>query len=343
MARVWAAVGFWVLLALGCGARTELLIDSDTGAENAGGAPLQMHCELEGNDARVAGIKPDERATLDGADFVVGQVKSYRWKLQKDDCDAVVKDAEFELEGANARVVTFQPSHPAFYHFTLEATDFFGQKASCQLEVPVEGIGMRVELCWDTSTTTDLDLYLHDPFDREPWLTPGSVSVDQGLNNTTCNTSNAVANLRYGQERVNWLYPDSPLSACNTPAFDGFLSSGRCPNPRAADDNNQSIANGTTERMQLDNPLNGQTFRVMVQNFSNGVAHPHVFVYCGGQKAAAFDAPSLPPNFVSPNPGSFGTMWRPADITTAVDAAGKVSCNALPVTPNAVTNDDLSF
>ena len=82
MARVWAAVGFWVLLALGCGARTELLIDSDTGAENAGGAPLQMHCELEGNDARVAGIKPDERATLDGADFVVGQVKSYRWKLQ---------------------------------------------------------------------------------------------------------------------------------------------------------------------------------------------------------------------------------------------------------------------
>src|SRR5437762_523529 len=125
MVRVWAAVGFGVLVALGCGARTELLIDSDTGAETDV-APLQMRCELEGNDARVAGIKPDERATLDGADFVVGQVKSYRWKLQKDDCDAVVKDAEFELEGANARVVTFQPSHPAFYHFTLEATDFFG-------------------------------------------------------------------------------------------------------------------------------------------------------------------------------------------------------------------------
>jgi hypothetical protein len=95
--------------------------------------------------------------------------------------------------------------------------------------------------------------------------------------------------------------------------------------------------------MQLDNPLNGQTFRVMVQNFSNGVAHPHVFVYCGGQKAGAFDAPSSPANFVSPNPGSFGTMWRPADITTIVDAAGNVFCNTRPVTPNAVTNDDLSF
>lgn len=187
------AAGWCLLVAAGCGARTELLIDSDTDVENAGGAPLRMHCELEGNDARVAGIKPDEPATLDGADFVVGSVKSYRWSLQKDDCDAVVKNAEFKLEGANARVVTFQPSHPAFYHFTLEATDFAGQKASCKLEVPVEGIGMRVELCWDTSTSTDLDLYLHDPFDREPWLTPGSVTVSQGLNNTTCNTSNAVA------------------------------------------------------------------------------------------------------------------------------------------------------
>jgi hypothetical protein len=343
MVRVRVAVGCWLFLALGCGARTELLIDWETEDGVAASEPLQMRCELEGNDARVAGIKPDEVATLDGADFVIGDAQAYRWTLQKDDCDAVVKDAEFKLSGASTRVVTFQPSHPAFYHFTLEATDRRGRKASCKLEVPVEGIGMRVELCWDTSTSTDLDLFIHNPFDREPWLTPGTPGVVEGLNNTTCNTSNAAAELRFGQGRVNWGYADSPLSVCKTPAFDGFLPSGRCPNPRAADDNNQDIAIGTTERMQLDNPLDGQTFRVMVQNFSNEAARPHVFVYCGGQKAAAFDAPAAPSNFVSPNPGVFGVMWRAGDITTSVDPAGKVSCSALPVTSNAVSNDDLSF
>lgn len=343
MVRARVAVGCWVLAALGCGARTELLIDWELDDGTAASEPLQMRCELEGNDARVAGIRPDELAMLDGADFVVGNVQSYRWTLQKDDCDAVVKDAEFKLDGANSRVVTFQPSHPAFYHFTLEATDRRGRKASCKLEVPVEGVGMRVELCWDTSTTTDLDLFIHNPVDREPWLTPGTTRVIDGLNNTTCNTSNAAAELRFGQSRVNWGYADSALSVCNTPAFDGFLPGGRCPNPRAADDNNQSIATGTTERMQLDNPLDGQTFRVMVQNFSNQPARPHLFIYCGGQKAAAFDAPAAPANFVSPNPGAFGVMWRATDITTTVDPAGRVSCSALPVTANAVTNDDISF
>jgi len=333
----------WLLVTFGCGARTELLVDGENNEDDTTIEPLQMRCELEGNDARVAGIKPGEMATLDGADFVVGDVKAYRWQLQKDDCDGVVKDAELKLRGGNTRVVTFQPSHPAFYHFTLEATDARGRKASCGLEVPVEGVGMRVELCWDTSTTTDLDLYLHTPFNQNPWLTRGSPSIDVGLNNDTCNTSNAVAELRYGQARVDWGYADSALAACKTPSFDGFLPTGRCPNPRAADDNNQSIANGTTERMQLDNPLDGQTFRVMVQNFNNLPARPHVFVYCGGQKAASFDAPSSPANFVSQAPGAFGVMWRAADITTSVDSAGKVSCRALPVTSSSLTNDDISF
>jgi hypothetical protein len=363
MVREWVVAGAWSLLVLGCGARTGLRVDSETGGVgaggvsaggspagssnvggmNVGGAPLAMRCELEGNDARVAGIRPDELATLDGAEFVIGNVKSYHWTLQKEDCDAVVQDAEFTLQGENERVVKFQPSRPAFYHFTLEATDFAGNMASCKLEVPVEGVGMRVELCWDTSTTTDLDLYLHNPTDQAPWFTLGAAGIDDGLNNTTCNTSNGVAELRNGHPRVNWGYADSPLSACNTPSFDGFVPSGRCPNPRAADDNNQQIATGTTERMQLDNPRNGETFRVMVQNFSNAPARPHVFVYCGGEKAASFDAPPAPSNFVSPSPGTFGVMWRAADVTAFVDAAGKVSCKAAPLASGGVTTDNILF
>jgi hypothetical protein len=301
------------------------------------------NCQLVGDDPRVAGIKPDEIASLDGADFVVGDVKSYHWTVQMEDCDAVVKDAQFKLEGVDSRVVKFQPSRPGFYHFTLQVTGLGGDQSSCKLEVPVAGAGMRVELCWDTSTTTDLDLYLHTPFNREPWFARGSESVESGIDGTTCNTSNAAAMLRGGLSRVNWGYADSPLNACNTPSFEDFLGGGRCPNPRAADDNNQDIATGTTERMQLDNPSSRQRFRVMVQNFSNLPAQPHVFVYCGGQRAAAFDAPSMPANFVSSRATTYGVMWRVADITTTVDAVGKVSCDAAPVVDRALTIDDSTF
>jgi hypothetical protein len=201
---------------------------------------------------------------------------------------------------------------------------------------------MRIELCWDTSTTTDLDLYLHTPFTRAPWFS-GAGSIIDGLDASTCNTSNCAAGLR-DETRVDWGYPDSPLSACRTPSFEELLDLGRCPNPPAAADNNQQIAIGTTERMQLDNPREGETFRVMAQNFSNQFARPHVFVYCGGQRAGAFDAPAVPANFVSDIlPTVFGVMWRAADIVTHVDAAGKVSCDALPVKEDATTIENPKF
>ena len=313
-------------------------------AAGAGGSPLvSTHCQLQGNDPRVAGIRPDEIARLDANDFVSGDVKSYHWTVAREDCDAVVPEAEFKLDGVDSRVLRFQPSRPSFYHLTLEVTGFAGDRSSCKLEVPVQGVGMRVELCWDTSTSNDLDLYLHTPFNREPWFSPSpNHDIASGLNDTTCNTSNAVVELR-DQPRVNWGYPDSPPSACNTPSFEGFLATGRCPNPRAADDNNQEIASGTTERMQLDNPRSRQRFRVMVQNFSNRPAAPHVFVYCGGERAGAFEPPRSAQGFVANSNEGYGLMWRAADITTDVNAAGNLSCRARPVRRGALSFDDSTF
>ncbi|HSC87362.1 MAG TPA: hypothetical protein VLC09_08845 [Polyangiaceae bacterium] len=316
---------------------------SSTGGNSTGGQPpLRTSCELTGDDPRVAGIRPDEIAWLDAADFVAGDVATYHWSVQMEDCDAVVSNTEILLQGERTRIVTFQPSRPAIYHLTLDVVGKGGDTASCKLNVPVEGIGMRVELCWDTSTSTDLDLYLHNPNHQARWFSLGSSDVISGLNGATCNTSNCAAALR-GLPRINWGYADSPLGACNTAAFDGFLSIGRCPNPRAADDNNQSIANGTAERMQLDNPHDGQTFRVMAQNFDNGPAQPHVFVYCGGERAGAFQAPAQPPNFMEPLPQTgFGVMWRATDVTTHVDSNGDVTCTAVPVV-NGVTIDDTRY
>jgi hypothetical protein len=312
------------------------------GVGGEGGAPLRTECELVGDDPRVAGIKLDEVSSLDANDFVRGDVRSYHWSVQTEDCDAVVQNAQFKLDGADSQVVKFQPSRPAFYHFTLDVTGVAGDHASCKLEVPVEGVGMRVELCWDTSTTTDLDLYLHTPFDREPWFIAGSTDISSGLNDTTCNTSNCSAALR-GLARVDWGYPESAPSACSTPSFEGFNAIGHCPNPRAADDNNQDLANGTTERVQLDNPGDGETFRVMAQNFDNDRAQPHVFVYCGGERAGAFEPPDMPPNFVAAQPGGFGVMWRATDVTTHIDANGRFSCSAVPVSNAALTIDEPKF
>jgi len=373
-------VGSWVLslLVLSCGARTELFADSEfdsraqeggapgnAGSNSSGGTghaeagsssgghtqagsggvqvrppPVRTNCQLSGNDPRVRGIKPDEIARLDGADFVSGPVTSYHWTVQLEDCDAVVQNAQIILQDVDSRVLTFQPSRPGFYHFTLDVTGAAGDHSSCKLEVPVEGSGMRVELCWDTSTSADLDLYLHTPFDKEPWFT-AAPTLEEGLDGTTCNTSNGAAELR-GFPRVDWGYADSAPSACNTPPFRAFLGIGRCPNPRAADDNNQSIATGTTERMQLDNPADGQRFRVMVQNWDNDPARPRVFVYCGGQRSAALDPPAMPIDFVANPRGVYGVMWRAADITTKVDPLGKVSCQAAPV-PNSLTVNDFRF
>jgi hypothetical protein len=371
--RSGKAVWVWgVIFSAACGARTELQATPAEGGVNGtgglpatggstggtpmttggtggmpmtttGGVPIRTRCTLAADDPRVAGIRPDEVATLDGADFVDGDVASYRWTLKAEDCDAVVQNAEFIFKGATTQVVRFQPSRPAPYHFTLEVTGRGGDRATCEIEVPVKGVGLRTELCWDTSTSADLDIYLHNPFNRDPWFEPGSFGVIDGINETTCNTSNAVPMLR-DRPRVDWGYASSPVDACNTPSFQGFLSLGRCPNPRASVDNNQSIASGTTERIQLDNPRDGERFRVMAQNFNNAKAKPRLFVYCSGERAGAFEAPSMPANFQGPSMSGFGVMWRIADITTKHDAQGRVVCSAVPVNDRAaVSFDDPSF
>jgi len=312
------------------------------GAAGAGGAPpVSLACKLPGEQTTDA-IELDQVATLDANDFVLGAVASYRWTLEPEDCDAVVPNAEFILEGASARRVKFQPSRPSIYHFTLDVVGRLGAMASCKLAVPVKGVGLRVELCWDTSTTTDLDLYLHTPYDQAPWFSPQSTGVLNGLTATTCNTSNCSADLR-GLDRVDWSYADSPLDGCGAPGFTGFVGLGRCPNPRAADDNNQQIASGTTERVQLDNPNDGETFRVAVQNFNDQPAHPHVFVYCGGSKVSAFEPPPMPVDFVGGTFSTWGLVWRAADVTAHVDGAGEVSCSASSVPGKAITLDGYQY
>jgi hypothetical protein len=195
----------------------------------------------------------------------------------------------------------------------------------------VAASGLRVEACWDTSTTTDLDLYLHTPRNHEPFFTPTAFEVIDAFTPATCNAANCTPDLRFSAERADFGYPDSPLEACDAgPSAAGFRALGRCPNPRSGADDNQKDATGASEIIQLDAPLDGDTFRVMMQNFDNGPARPKIFVYCAGQRVAELDAPAQPASFVTPDPEVFGVMWRAADIVTHT-SLGQLSCSVSPL------------
>lgn len=307
------------------------------GVGGVGGAParLELDCPTGPGDPRLPVLKLGVPTALDGARFVKGRVKTWHWTLVPEDCDSIVADPEFVLQGGETPSLMFQAVRPSNYRFTLRVVGEAGDRGACKFEVPTDGRGMRVELCWDTSQDTDLDLYLHNPSDQAPWFTPSAVEVADGINGSTCNVANCTANLRLGLPRADFGFADSPAAFCQAgPASAEFAGLGRCPNPREGEDNNQSLAIGTAERIQLDAPREGQNFRVMVQNFSNAPAEPHLFVYCGGKRIAKASPPKLPPAFVADNPGAFGTMWRAVDITTHAPSAGKTTCTVtLPAPP----------
>jgi hypothetical protein len=331
-----------VAMTTACGARTGLDLpgESLTPPPDPTGTvtppppppPLELICPTSNDDPRLPRIEPEGITELDARAFIVGGAQSLRWSLVEEDCEAIVPHAGYLLSDPGEPVARFQPSRPSPYRFRLQVTGLDGKVETCEFTLPVQGRGMRIELCWDTSTSTDLDLYLHTPFNRDPWFTPGTFDVIGGIDSTTCNVANCTAETRFGKAPPVWGYPDSPLSACAAgPNANDFRALGRCPNPRAGDDNNQSIASGTTERIQLDNPRSGEHFRVMAQNFSDGEAAPHVFVYCGGERAGFAEPPPFPPRFRVDSNQGFGVMWRALDITTLMDVDGRTRCQVTPL------------
>ncbi len=330
-----------------CGARSGLDGAEPTAAGGAGSPQLpaiRLNCPESSADPRLPRVAPEGATELDASAFVDGNVRSYRWSVQEEDCDAVVPRAGYLLEDASSKVVRFRPARPGPYRLALEVVGPNNEKGRCEFPLSVSGRGLRVELCWDTSTTTDLDLYVHAPFNEAPWFDPAASEITSGMTNDTCNTANCTPVLRFGLQRASWGYPDSPLEACAAgPNGDAFRAQGRCPNPRASDDNNQNISSGTTERIQLDNPRRGERFTVMVQNFSNSAAAPHVFVYCGAQRVAALTAPAQPARFRVPDPGRFGVMWRAAHVYPELNAAGETSTCRVTETALGLTVDNPAF
>lgn len=326
----------WFLLGLaGCSRSGLLDFDQPELRE-----PLAIDCPSS-DDPRLPEVRLGEEVTIDASDWVTGPVSTFHWSVGWEDCDDVLPGPTHGLADSDRPSVKFSPGRPSSYRLTLEVRGVYGQSASCNFKLGVVATGLRVEACWDTSTSADLDLYLHSPRNMDPFFEPTAGSVLSGFTPSTCNPANCTPALRFETTRADFGYPDSPLEACDAgPNAAGFRTLGRCPNPRSGEDDNQQILTGASEVIQVDAPLDGDTFRVMLQNFDNAPATPKVFVYCGGERVAALDAPSQPASFVTSNPGGFGVMWRAADIVTHT-TGGRLSCSATPLAyPGSVTVND---
>lgn len=301
-------------------------------------------------DPRVSVGEPFAPYVLRGRDFYAGPARAWRWIVQGGPCDDLAPRLEsFELTGARSEVATLVPRLSGDYRVTLQVTTPEGV-LECSWVVNIAGPGLRVEMCYPESETQDLDLFLHRPNDTTPWYVRGGTAFEV-LPEGSCGWANCEAMIRLGAHpvtgapvtRADWGYPDTPLARCeNGPQGSQWRALGACSNPRLDIDNNLSEGIGVPENINVDNPRDGDTFRIMVQNFTGTPARPVVNVYCGGMRVATYgQAPDTVRRFMGRSGHeSVGAMWRVADVTVRVDpATGEtIGCDVRSLHPPGSTS-----
>jgi hypothetical protein len=332
-------------LLLSCGSRTELWTDPAQRTELSSDS-VELDCPTGLDDPRLPIFSSGRAGTLDASAFVQGTPTYYRWSVVERDCDAIATFPRYQLQNAGEAIAQLTPGRPANYQIRLEVGDEEVQPLSCEFEIPVEGQGIRVELCWRDDTRADLDLFLHSPHNQEPFRVIGNYINEFGHDTTgwmpsgdSCNVINCTPQLRLGMPRVDFGYPDSSAELCQAgPDAQAFSNLGICPNPRAATDSNTieyelypgGGTRGLAEIIQLDDATEGDTFRVMVHNYNNMPAYLRLFVYCNGSRMA-FEPPTEPEDFAADDPGEHGVMWRPVDVIAKHDLNSKLGCVLTPV------------
>ncbi|MBI2897254.1 MAG: hypothetical protein HYY06_27095 [Deltaproteobacteria bacterium] len=321
--------------------------DVCNGADNlCTGCSEQRDCPIlcpSPGDERVPVGAPMQDYPLWGRDFYTGPVRSWRWTAEGGPCDDIAPNlVSFDLDGADGENATFYPMLSGDYTIGLEVTTANGTVLDCEWIVHVAGPGLRVEMCYPESEEQDLDLFLHRPNTDTPWY-PEGANAFQPLGGDSCGWHNCEATIR-GEiapgipvARVDWGYEWSEIEECgNGPHGAEWRALGACANPRLDIDNNLAKASGVPENINVDVPGDGETFRIMVQNFSGELAHPLVNVYCAGQRVATYGAP---PDEVEDFEGAtgydgIGAMWRVADVTTfVIPEDGTIDCDVAAVHP----------
>ncbi|MCB9520769.1 MAG: hypothetical protein H6699_07835 [Myxococcales bacterium] len=189
----------------------------------------------------------------------------------------------------------------------------------CSWVVHAAGSGLRVEMRWDTFGSVDMDLHVH----RSGTTTPWCHSVDD------CHYSNCATGGFGGG--ASWGYPDSPASECETAP---------CHNPRLDIDN---IRGFDPENINIDNPNDGDVFRVMAHKFSgSALTNPVMSFYCGGRLRAVFGEAPDQARLTNASSSCQGDTWRVADLRMIVDPdTGFTDCAVLPLTGSGTAGYDI--
>ncbi len=271
------------------------------------------------NSADVPEGHPFVPYTLDGTQWYSGPATAWSWKIDGGPCDALL-GASYTVTGTTTAkpVVNFTLSGD--YTVTMTVTTPTGD-LTCTFIVHVAGPGMRVELCWEGTGQRDIDLHLLRSDFQSNWCND---TYDCYYMN--CKASNWAMQ--------SWNYANGPVAECQGgPEGAQWASMGYCANPRLDIDNIDKV--GIPENINVDAPLTGQMFRVMV-HYYNGVGEPHpmVNIYCDGHRVATYgQAPDVVTGFTDGGGyGCQGSTWRVADVKTNV-SSGSTVCDIQAIHP----------
>jgi hypothetical protein len=272
--------------------------DCDGCADDIPGCAASLACPTEATALLQQPYSLDGPAILDTAGT------NWNWSVLAPPYSAVRV-----VTNPTAASTGFTPDVLGDYLVSVSYTDSLGIGRSCSWTVSVRGTGLRIYMRWDTFGSVDVDLHLH----RSGTTT--NFCTDDDCYYGNCRT--------YGSG-VAWGYASSPDEACGAGAGD------TCYNPRIDVD---TITGFDPENINIDNPNNGDSFRIMAHMFGGSArTNPVVTIYCGGRLKAVFGEA---PDFVglTRSGGSCGgETWRVADVTMLVDAStGAVDCVVEPL------------
>ena len=163
------------------------------------------------------------------------------------------------------------------YNLHLKVTRENGEVYECEWIIRVVSNGLRVELCWDRTGSVDIDLHM-----GKNGVTKAGTNSD-GCDSTTYPGWGSDTACFYHSMKPNWGY----ATTANYDKDGNWQTSMN--NPRLDIDNISTV--GIPENINIDNPVNNDTFRVLVRHFSatqSTETHPVVNIYCGGTRKATY-------------------------------------------------------
>lgn len=249
-----------------------------------------------------------------GHKFNDADTATWEWTLTKGPCDIVLDKTSFTTKGATTAaglsgngIKSTVVSGVGLSHFKvnfilsgsyvlhLKVTRTNGEVYECEWVLRVVSDGLRIELCWDTTGSVDVDLHLAKVGKTTAWQTLACYYGNcKNTGNPDWGYSSTINTIL-----TNSSDPDNLVFTPNKTAY----------NPRLDLDNISQA--GIPENINIDNPNDGDTFRIGINYFSSKtiLTHPVVNVYCGGTLKSTFG--------VEPQVGGFNgksKLWKAAEV-----------------------------